>query len=427
LKRKTFIYFITDTNNGNSYYVDSNGNVLANNAMNFLPQSPEGWLENKVSFGRSEKYYGLNRTFTVPLKFVGDGATILRNLFWKTKGINCDLTLIILKWDDATDIYQMYYKGKMDLPKMIDNVAEGVTINCLEGGVIQKLKAYESTIYEIPMDGTIPENIRVNIDGILFDCNYTYNVGEVEYENFNSAYSFAPSFALINQTGLVFNVVTNNQVYEKAQIDNIFIKYYQESDNYFIRSDYALTIKIKGKIKYVCTEEGFHPGRGALQLYFISSLENVYYIQTAANGKLLLGVDKTIVVDTEITLSAGEKLFLGADLFPSETEELKFKFLPDSDLVVTIKTKYPATSTWAITFRDLFKLLVEKVGDGEFESQAEILDALPNLVATCGFALRGDPAAVLKTTMSDFFDSVNAITFGSLGNINDKLFFIIFY
>jgi len=148
VSRQIFLYYLTETSSGKTYWEDDKGHIQLDNS--FTPvKAPEGWLDNKVSFGRSAKYYGINRTFANPLKFTGDGARIIRKLFYAGKGIEAPLTLIILKWNDETDIYQLYYKGELDLSKIEDLPNEGVTVNIIEGGIVKLLKAYENTVYEI--------------------------------------------------------------------------------------------------------------------------------------------------------------------------------------------------------------------------------------------------------------------------------------
>ena len=421
IERKIFLDFLTDTKTGKSYYVD-NGIVKLSTEPTFLPQTHDGWLAMQVSFARSQKYYGINRAFTTPLKFVNDGAQILRNKYYGGKGVEEPITLIILKWNDTNDIYELYYKGDIDFTQVNDEVATGITVNSIEGGILKLLKAHESTVYEIPCDGSIPENFQVNIDGMLFDCVFKYANTTVTQENFNGTLFFIPGLTFLSSNGLSFGVETGSQQYEVA--GPVVADYYRDSNNYIMRPQSATTVVIDGNIKYLCTDEGFHPGRGALRLYFRTSLGNIYDIQTVVDGKLFLGVETTRPVSMTINLAAGEKLFFGAVFVPSATERLEVQFLDNSDLNFTIKTRYPATKTWAITWRDLFKLLVEKIGGGVYLSQSELLDSWPNLAITSGFALRNDPKAVIKTTLLDCFESANAVLNSSLSNIgdNDTLF-----
>ena len=48
-----------------------------------LPQAPEGWEESTLQWARSSEYFGMIRTFSVPLKFVLDGAWLLRRVMYR--------------------------------------------------------------------------------------------------------------------------------------------------------------------------------------------------------------------------------------------------------------------------------------------------------------------------------------------------------
>jgi hypothetical protein len=48
-----------------------------------LESSPDGWSESLIQWARSDKYWGVFRSFTVALKFVKTGATQLRTEFYQ--------------------------------------------------------------------------------------------------------------------------------------------------------------------------------------------------------------------------------------------------------------------------------------------------------------------------------------------------------
>lgn len=416
MNRKIFLYFITDTVSGKSYYVDNEGNVQLDNNPTPLPQSPGGWIDNRVSFGRSAKYHGLNRAFTVPLNFVGDGAIILRTLFWETKGINCDLTLVILKWDDNTDVYELYYKGRLDLAKMEDTVSEDVSVNVIDGGAIQKIKALENTPYEIPLDGTIEENFLVNIQGNIFDCNYTYQVSDIEIDNMQFQGHYAVPIPIIQNNGLVFGVSMQSQALEHA-FD--YLNYIVNSSNFIARATQPTDIKFKGSVKYKCTDKGPFTGRTSFK--FITSLNIEYELQPLID--MSIGGTYEFEVDLTISLAAGETLFLLgliAVLAPGPPGLLIIEFFPESNIVATLSTRYIDSTTWAITAKNAFRILVEKIGEGKYAAQSTALDAIPNIALTSGFALRKNEKAVLKTTISDFYESFNVHLNGCMGIVGEE-------
>ena len=79
---KIFLFYLVDTQTGNCYYVDSNGNVQKASIQSgvdvSLGNAPDGWLNIELSFIRNSTYYGINRSFSQPMKFVNDAAKIIR-------------------------------------------------------------------------------------------------------------------------------------------------------------------------------------------------------------------------------------------------------------------------------------------------------------------------------------------------------------
>jgi hypothetical protein len=108
ISRKYWRFFLANTATQMCYYIDASGNLQMGNVLSgidlSLPQHPSGWEDQQLSFGRNTHYWGLNRSYTIPLKFVGDGAQIIRTLFYGGLGIENPLSLIVLKWDDINAV-----------------------------------------------------------------------------------------------------------------------------------------------------------------------------------------------------------------------------------------------------------------------------------------------------------------------------------
>jgi hypothetical protein len=101
--RKGFLYYLFSKNKLPLYvdkFVqegDQNYNKLTGEPAH-LQYAPDGWKDTLVKYARNIKYWGLFRDFTVPMKFVGDGAKILRDQMGKF-GIESVVTLGIAKLD----------------------------------------------------------------------------------------------------------------------------------------------------------------------------------------------------------------------------------------------------------------------------------------------------------------------------------------
>src|SRR5579872_244545 len=244
VSRTYFKFFLVDSPSGLAFYVDAMGNIQKGNILTgidySLPQSPGGWDDMQLSFGRSAHYWGLNRTFTIPLKFIGDGAQIIRHLFYAGRGVESQVTLVIVKWDDVTGVFRLYYSGQLDLSKIEDAVAEGVTVNIMQGGIVQMLKAYENTVIEIPCDGSIPENVKVNCDGILLNDTFHYEIVPI-------VLPYAGDQPLpctyVSNDGDNIGITKNMQALEQ-----MYPGYYQKSSNFLFSSEEPVSVRIKGNI-----------------------------------------------------------------------------------------------------------------------------------------------------------------------------------
>lgn len=401
LSREIFLYFLTD-NQGRSYYIE-NGVLKMSATPKWLEDAPQGWLDNTVSFGRSSKYYGINRSYTIPLKFVNDGASIIRRVYYSGKGIEEHLNLVILKHNDATDIYELYYKGEIDLVMIEDLAAEGVQVNVMEGGLVKFLRAYENTVYEFPCDGTISQNKLVNISGILFDDKFNYSAIEVPDVPIGKSYACPNVF--IDNTGDNTGILKGDESFE--DITDMLPTYFLTSSNYIFKSVNPVTITIRGR--FIVSAFGGSGSANCIYRFVTSTNRTVDIVpESIPNGQ-------TVIKEFThtMTLAAGEALFTYIDNPFGSGAGLS---IAEAPFTIEFQSKFPDTKTWAIDCFDLFKLLVGKVSEGQYEGVSSLLESNRHLVITSGDALRGTPKAVIKTSLADFFESMNVILNASLSN-----------
>jgi hypothetical protein len=83
-----------------------------------LEHSPDGWDDSVVNIERSLSFYGIFRSYTVSLKFMLDGASLLRNYFYSKE--TEDVKLVIKKLDRMTLTYQTIFTGIFDFTKFVD-------------------------------------------------------------------------------------------------------------------------------------------------------------------------------------------------------------------------------------------------------------------------------------------------------------------
>lgn len=114
-----------------------------------LFNAPEGWLQTNIKYVRSKQLGGIIRSLTLPLKFVLQGAYLLRKEFY-TYGLLARVNLFIYKQDPATWLYLQLYFGKLDFSKWSDDLT-GVTVNATENNVNVQVDAFADVEYAIPL------------------------------------------------------------------------------------------------------------------------------------------------------------------------------------------------------------------------------------------------------------------------------------
>lgn len=118
-----------------------------------LPTSPEGYDESQIAFTRSKKYYGITRIFTIPLKFIREGATYVREEFYN-KGTGGEVLLEIRRLDrtlPSPAYNEIIYAGTADMSTFVDN-DQRVSLNFTDGGLSKDVATNMSVEYDITTD-----------------------------------------------------------------------------------------------------------------------------------------------------------------------------------------------------------------------------------------------------------------------------------
>jgi hypothetical protein len=127
--------------------------LIYNGSTTELTNAPDGWIDEALQSERDMVYFGLMRTFSIPLKFVKEGARILRTALY-TDGIKANVGIEIYKRNVHTNVFELKVTGKMTFVKFNDNKAD-TTFECeiIEGGIFEDFKNKLDTNYFIECDG----------------------------------------------------------------------------------------------------------------------------------------------------------------------------------------------------------------------------------------------------------------------------------
>ena len=112
-----------------------------------LDPSPDGWDESLITWERSDKYWGVFRTWTIPLKFVKTGATEIRREFY-TYGMKSYTEIEIQKYDKVNLTWYKIFTGTLDYSTFKDT-PDYVEVAFVDSGAAKILKDYGDNEYQI--------------------------------------------------------------------------------------------------------------------------------------------------------------------------------------------------------------------------------------------------------------------------------------
>jgi hypothetical protein len=418
MQGKDFIYFLFDENN-NSYYAYGD-TVLKSGALRPLEFTPDGWKKIQLQNVRNPTYFAVDRTFSVPLEYVKDGAQILKYIYTNF-GVEAKVSMAICEqrlYFDATHYgyyYTLLYKGEIDLANYKHDGVK-VTVNIMEGGMVKFLKAYENTKYEIPVD--VPDAVDILVEGIELKKSAAYSVIEGQLSGAGLVSHNVP-ILFLNQEGGEVGVIFDSQSF--GQPDQRIIR--NESGQPIT---FPLTGSIRFKIEYAADK---------YQLLIRKKKADNSFVTLFDSGQM--SVSNNVIYDIPfsltVTLDNNEQLlFLGRDLAnasPSNLPNLKMTYY-DTGININFDFKFRDTNIKALRPFYVFQQLISKMTNGAYAPQSNYLQTIQDVVMTCGDAIRGIDGAVIKTSLRDFFTSYNSdfgLGMGMIGNIlriEEKAFWV---
>jgi hypothetical protein len=394
-----------------------NGTVVLTGEPSPLVFTPDGWLDIEINRRRNLSYFGLERSFTVPLDFVKDGGFILKHFFYN-KGVEEKLFLLIaekrlhietggyiltqggffpvgsedgtqyLELENTGGFYFYYtaiYKGEIDFSQFV-HARPKVTLNIMEGGSSKLFKAHENTVFEIPIP--TDDYVLVNMDGVYLREKKNFIV---THQNMLSG----GIFGIFNTTqegkapGVAsFDVSQQPEIGDLTTSTHYFLEFTQDVRDVRLQWSAPVSSSDTGTIE-LRTNTG----------------------RIIAIASIVAG-EQTYNIDSTFDAASGEKFFLlqGGSFFFSVEE---------SNLSIEYRARHAQSYVPAMRSLSLFKRLAAKMGITVAESA--FLKKYEDIVITCGDALRGLPNPVIKTSMRSFFKSINAWGCVGLSIENDVL------
>jgi len=115
-------------------------------------KDPDGWDKISPNYSRERSYQTTIRSWTLPIKFVRDAASFIRNVIYRY-GIESKIFLKIERLNNSYT-YDTYFEGVLDLSQPVD-ADNNVEVNALESSLYDLIEKNKTTKYEL--------------DGLTFD------------------------------------------------------------------------------------------------------------------------------------------------------------------------------------------------------------------------------------------------------------------
>jgi hypothetical protein len=414
-----YVFFKQDKNN-RFYQPDSDGKIIASSKPYPLEFSPDGWDEIEVENIRNKKWWGIDRSVATALKFVKDGAKILKSVML-TKGVDEILytTICKLQLDYTGSEYGFWYKklfrGQDDFTTYLHDGSK-VTCSSLEEGLAKYLKSAEGTTFELSMN--VSEALQVKFDGVYL--KNIINFGTIE-EQFDVA-------------------IIGAELTDKKYFPLTFFPTTQDNSGTNI-AVFNVTSSPLSSINYATSDKNFMEATGTVEQHI--EFINLPYRLVAAlsvgstnqasvnvyiknqNGTLIRSLYSNTVSDPtnvsgyindsfDLTVNKGDRLFLIAELEVIRGNSILTNpgvafIIDNSDNKFTTRTRFDTTYVPHLRGQYIFEQLLYKVTEGNYTAEVSaFLEQWKDAVFTCGDAVRGivdadgNSAAVMKITMETF-------------------------
>lgn len=147
------------------WYAVSGGVVVLDTTPYYI-EDPADWEEVTVSNARNMTYFGLDRDYAIPYKFVGDGAKIMRHIDY-SQGSEGVCQLIIEIRDDITWDYSDFTPNPLDLDFSAgSDERDYYTVPVKEAGLPAILRAELNTELQVPISAH-PNVLEVDVNPLV--------------------------------------------------------------------------------------------------------------------------------------------------------------------------------------------------------------------------------------------------------------------
>jgi hypothetical protein len=400
-----------------------------------LTYSPDGWDEEMMTWERSRRYFGMFRSFSIPLRFVKDGAYILRNAFY-TYGVDASVTVRICKRNKQTNVFETKYTGVIDFAGFVDT-SDAVEVNIKDSGASAFIKNNAEILdtYDIPTTNIIQYNAPVaNYESVKALNTGQLFVGIVGVSTFGPALYEVPLTLGQNNFRNLNNCLT---FYDSTKTDPPG-EYYSTYTKWAICTracDVRITIaagQITYRAKQVTQDITAADGitcqvrlikRNGSTDTLITSWSGVTSTMSYGNTITLNG--DAYNVDEAISLVANDEIILQVYGHSYNHEQFDFYFDIEQgaySVQCDIYADFAPISVYGITLLQMFEAMAYRISGGTVGASSTFLTG-KKILLTSGDGLRALNTPKIITSFNDFFDflrSIDDVGFGveSIGGVD---------
>lgn len=413
----TFKFYLQKT--PTSYYTVDGGAVVLTATKTELRNDPDGWRDLTMQYARNETYWGIFRMYALDLRFVLDGAKILRHVFF-TEGYEGECILYIEKRNTIDGSYSFWSSGELDFSQI--NIEDDfVSTSILQRGLPEFFANKKDLTFEIPLDVSAAKLIR--LDGIKIRGTINWTI--VSYVAPGSL--VLPRLTMLYRTSEIGKRYVPDDVNQQSNFDytddgstaDLVTRF---SNNYFFKATTTDPIKIRyGQYRITFNQSPII----SQKLFILVTDTTGAYVETI----LLQTQDATQITRSTIgeitinpTIGYKYSLVLGGDPGWQEPGSSTYFQISDfnQDLKATFEIDYvirlPVTGTKGLRYIDFAKALVEKASDGQYSVVSDFLsntattasarrlniDSSPFwLMITSAQAIRGFTDPVAKASIAE--------------------------
>jgi len=401
-----YIYGFKKKSTGQFYGVDANYQLVISSNPYFLKFNPDGWKDISVQNKRNRKYFGLDRSFTIPLGFVEDGAAILKNVYYK-QGVEADIVLVICEqrlFIDPTEYgfwYKQLYTGEVDLTTWLHN-GPRVNVTILEEGITKYIKANENTTYELPLN--VPEAIEIKNDGIALIQKAQYYISNGAVADDRGGHTLSCALVTAESINAVSAVTqnrieTSNNVAVLWPLDEKIITTGAQPEEMTFTWDFEMTPSLVGVGAIFATTIFFQ-----LRVLSNSTTDTNHNVDSRGGGDplLLYNIKHHFQGTTTFTVPANSRVV--PFMIANQNDDFTlYSYEEDGSLIADYKYRYQQTITRALRPGYVFSKLIELATEGQFTIDAAgLLTNEQTKVFSSGDGVRGFEEAVIKISISDF-------------------------